>query len=165
MAAQRAGLTQALAPSSDMPSASKILFVAAVSALLLAVVWPVSAEKEQRLYAAAALRVIQAYPPSITLHTRDLGDGNSIVTYGIPPNAIPYKSLSEFYAENPHCCELVDRAADGWQPSLLDRLFGLHSYIVRVRYSIRHIGPDGTVRTIPDEAFIILKRSGKVTHI
>ena len=87
------------------------------------------------------------------------------MAYGRPPNVVPYKSLSEFYAINPNCCELVDRGAEGWRPSLLNKLFGFHSYIVRVRYVIRQVEVDGTVRTIPHETFRILKRSGKVTHI
>jgi hypothetical protein len=133
--------------------------------LFVTVKWPVSAEKEQKLYAAAALRVIQTYPPSIELRSRNLGGGKSVVTYGRPPNTIPYKSISEFYAVNPKCCELVDRDAEGWQPSLLDKLLGLHSHIVRVRYAIRKVEPGGTVVTTPHETFIVLTRSGKVTHI
>ena len=148
-----------------MPSPLKILMATAALALLLAANgWPASTEKEQKLFAAAAQRVIQTYPPSIELRRQNLGGGKSIVTYG-RPNAIPYKDISEFYAMNPNCCELVDKGAEGWQPSLLNKILGLHSYIVRVRYVIRQVGADGTVRTIPDETFIIFKRSGKVTHI
>jgi len=149
-----------------MPTALKALLAVATAALLCAVIvrWPISATEERKLKTAAALHVIQTYPPSIELRRRSLNEEQSVITYGVPSGAIPYKNLSEFYSVNPDCCALVERGAEGWQPSLLDRLFGLHSHIVRVRYAIRQTQPDGSIRTIPHETFIVLNRSGKVTH-
>ncbi|WP_430389956.1 hypothetical protein [Dyella sp. 20L07] len=126
--------------------------------------WRMNAAKKRALMDTAARDVMRHYPPSIELARRPDGPGRSVVTYGRPEGAIPYASAEEFYAVNPDCCALVERGAEGWEPSLLDWVLGYQFYIVRVRYAIRAPDKAGAIRTIPEETFVLLNRAGAVTH-
>jgi len=147
-----------------MPTVRKIVLMSSTVALLvtLATGCEPGEKKSRRLIDAAATSELGNFPPVIELETRLLANGVVVSTTGRARDAVPYRGLSDFYAENPDCCELVDRGPDGWEPSLFNRARGHQAYIVRLRYSVKRIDDSGAVFKSPRETFVVLNRSGKV---
>lgn len=109
----------------------------------------------------AVEHVIATYPPAIVMHERKLVDGNTSSTRAIPSNPVKYASAEEFLRENPDCCELVERAGEGYKPSFLSRLLGRESKIVRLRFNVLYM-ENGEEKRSKVERFVAVERCGGV---
>ncbi|MDK2126718.1 hypothetical protein [Parachitinimonas caeni] len=73
---------------------------------------------------------------------------------------IPYKSVDEFMQLNPNCCEITERADEGFQHDLLTRLSGDASGFVRVKYQRRYRGEATPDRHEPRETYVTISNCG-----
>ena len=116
---------------------------------------------EKAVVSQAVEYVIATYPPAVVMHERKMDDGNSSSTRGIPDHPVRYENVEEFLRKNPGCCELVERAGEGYKPSFLSRLLGKESRIVRLRFDVVYLESGGEKRKSV-EKFVAVKRCGGV---
>jgi hypothetical protein len=108
---------------------------------------------------------LAAYPPVIE-HEVVNPDGSRKQVTAPPPQAVRYRDVDEFFRLNPGCCEVVKEVkTSGGETLSLDfwnRLAGLSSSFVRVKYLVRYQDEQNTVRTHPVEAALAFSNCGHV---
>jgi len=107
---------------------------------------------------AAIGEVIRTYPPSLMT----VDESGHAYRFHQPDHAIAYASTEQFRRENKACCAFVQRGAEGYEPSWLSWLLGYEWKIVRVQYKVRFRDDAGNLVEKPSEAFVVLRRDGKV---
>ena len=115
--------------------------------------------EEREVVRQAAEYVIATYPPAIVTQERSIGGGNTVSVREIPSHPIRYENVEEFLRKNPTCCELVERAGEGYKPSFLSRMIEKESRIVRLRFDVAYLA-DGRQRRVGVEKFVTVKRCG-----
>jgi len=85
-------------------------------------------------------RILNSYPPALKTYVTN-PDGRRAINWSRPEKPIPYSSIEEFFAVNPDCCEVTlrEHPKQGGTISLIDRLLGITSANVRVRYQVRYL--------------------------
>jgi len=118
----------------------------------------------QRKIDVAIQRVLDYYPPVLEMF-RATGPGTGVVSYRLPQQPITYRDVEEFKRMNIDCCSLVIRGREGWTPSLLQRITGRVSVLVKVRYQVRQKGQDGAVLSAPYETLVPVSNCGVAQNL
>jgi hypothetical protein len=124
---------------------------------------------EQRRYLSdsemieiAIERLLRSYPPTL-IELVTYPDGRSAHRWFTPERALPYRSVQEFLAVNPDCCEVTMRENPklGGDISLGMRLLGKTAANVRVRYQVRFLDANGQTITEYVEPYVAISNCGR----
>jgi hypothetical protein len=113
----------------------------------------------------AVLHVLRFYPPIMRKEIVAEGDERKeILTGGRPKAPIPYRDLKEFREVNPNCCRVVMQAnhsgGEVGDVAFWQRLFGLTSCFVEVKYLVRYRDATGMVHFYTTETFPAISNCG-----
>jgi hypothetical protein len=141
--------------------------------LLTCAAWPLlgpSFDKDgtsgDQFYVDAAIqRIIQAYPPSLSVELRPEDGGRSTMVYARPEHPVPYTSVQEFRAINPTCCTFAESDGEGNRRAPLAHLLGDEWRIVRVSYRVRYTDERGMPQSRPFIEYVMLRRDGEILWI
>lgn len=107
-------------------------------------------------------RILRSYPPTL-IQVVTHPDGRQVDRYFQPERPVPYRSVDEFLQVNPECCEVTTREHPkiSGSISLGNRLFGITSANVRVRYQVRYLDASGRMITEIMEPYIAISNCGR----
>lgn len=107
-------------------------------------------------------RLLRSYPPTL-IQVVTQADGRQADRWFRPGRPIPYRSVEEFLQVNPDCCEvtLKEHPKIGGSISLGNRLFGITSANVRVRYQVRYLDASGRIVSEYVEPYVAISGCGR----
>lgn len=110
----------------------------------------------------AIKRILRSYPTTLTEGVT-YPDGRKATRWFRPERPVPYRSVDEFLQVNPECCEVTQREHPkiGGSISLGNRLFGITSANVRVRYQVRYLDANGRMIMQTLEPYIAISNCGR----
>ena len=109
-------------------------------------------------------QMLRSFPPNLNEPVQ-LPDGRRAIRFFTPKNATRFQSIDEFYALNKDCCEVTDyvkwdKAHPGEKIPLLQRLAGMVSSYVRIRYQLHYKNEDGEDITREIEGYSAISNCG-----
>jgi hypothetical protein len=106
--------------------------------------------------------ILRGYPPTL-IEVVTYPEGRKVDRYFLPERPVPYRSVDEFLQVNPDCCEVTQREHPkiSGNVSLGNRLFGITSANVRVRYRVRYLDANGRMITEIMEPYIAISNCGR----
>ena len=108
---------------------------------------------QERIESAARYN-LERFPPVVAIYKP------GAITFFRPRIFARYKGFEDFLTKNPDCCAVGERGDDGWQAGFQDRLFGLTSAVVHLRYSFSYRDPTGKPATSQIDTYIPVSSCG-----
>lgn len=117
---------------------------------------------EEEKIRSAVEYVLQLYSPdrgAIKI-IEENGKQKSVPANPIGQMKVKYKNTDEFFAKNTECCELTQRAAEGYGGSPIDWVVGYISTWVHVKYMAKYYDNHDAEYLKVDEAYVAVSSCG-----
>jgi len=120
-----------------------------------------SDEKKIRI---AVDRLLRSYPPTLTEYITQ-PKNRKVIKWFRPENPIHYQSFGHFIEVNKGCCKVTyrdkgDFENEGRKISTIDRILGIRSSNVRIRYQVQYVDVNGNTATAETESYISVSNCG-----